>query len=159
MVDGLSGVGEEVTRLALYLFGKELKMVGCIASDDFRMEKTFTFIFVDDDVCVPMRLVLCLIASKMPLFTGMKHGHTPLSRALRATRAWGNVLYEINIQPAQEVWKNETAEAAGYHDFAAILIFDCAVRQLMLVDNFGESVARVKRVPARCTHSGLGDVW
>ena len=66
MVDGLSGVGEEVTRLALYLFGKELKMVGCIASDDFRMEKTF--IFVDDDVCVPMRLVLCLIASKMPLF-------------------------------------------------------------------------------------------
>ena len=73
--------------------------------------------------------------------------------------ARGNVLYEINIQPAQEVWKNETAEAAGYHDFAAILIFDCAVRQLMLVDNFGESVARVKRVPARCTHSELGDVW
>jgi len=67
-VVSLSGVGEEVTRLALYLFGKELKMVGGMASDDFRMEKTFTFIFVDDDVCVPMRLVLCLIASKMPLF-------------------------------------------------------------------------------------------
>ena len=26
-------------------------MVGGMASDDFRMEKTFTFIFVDDDVC------------------------------------------------------------------------------------------------------------
>jgi len=99
------------------------------------------------------------LPQRCPSFTGVKHGHTPLSRALRATRAWGNVLYEINIQPAREVWKNETAEAAGYHDFAAILIFDCAVRQLMLVDNFGESVARVKRVPARCTHSGLGDVW
>ena len=50
-VVSLSGVGEEVTRLALYLFGKELEMVGGMVSDDFRMEKTFTFIFVDDDVC------------------------------------------------------------------------------------------------------------
>jgi len=232
-VDGLSGVGEEVTLLALYLLGKELKIVGGMAGDDFRMEKTF--VFVDDNVCTDA-VGVCLIASKMPLFTAVKHGHTPLSRALRATRARGNVLYEINNQPAWEVWKKETAEAArrrgievtelktaaeiarfltnyplglatekegeykirwpsginedgslnftcgiaegavfrvmdgsnleaqikameeaaliarhsaeeaGYHDFAGILIFDCAVRQLMLGDKFGESVASVKRV-------------
>ena len=109
LIDGLSGVGEEVTLLASYHFGKELKIVGGMASDDFKMEKTF--VFSDDNVCTNA-LGVCLFASKMPLFTGVKHGHTPLSRALKATRAEGNVLYEINNRPAWEIWKEETAEVA-----------------------------------------------
>ncbi len=233
LVDGLSGVGEEVTLLALYLFGRELKIVGGMAGDDFRMERTC--IFVGDEVCSDA-VGVCLLASKKPMFTGVKHGHVPLSRPLRATRARGNVLYEVNNRPAWEVWKEETAEAArkrgievtelrssaevarfltnyplglatenegeykirwpagmnedgslnftcgiaegavfrimdgsnleaqtrtmeeaaliamhnaaaaGYHHFAGALIFDCAVRQLMLGERFGESVSRVRHV-------------
>ncbi len=109
LVDGLSGVGEEVTLLAQYLFNKEMKIVGGMAGDDFRMEKTF--VAVNDKVSSDA-VGVCLLASKMPLFTCVKHGHTPLSDALRATRAEGNILYEINNQPAWSVWKAKTAEVA-----------------------------------------------
>ena len=233
LIDGLSGVGEEAALLASYLFGRELKIVGGMAGDDFKMEKTF--VFSDDKVCTNA-LSVCLLASKMPLFTSVKHGHIPLGRALKATRTEGNVLYEINDRPAWEVWKEETAEAArkrgidvellktpskvaqfftnymlglagekeeqhkirwpmginkdgslnftcgitegtvfrimdgsdlekqisaagkavmiarqsaenaGYSEFAGILVFDCAVRQLMLKDRFSESVDRFKKI-------------
>ena len=233
LIDGLSGVGEEATLLASYLFGRELKIVGGMAGDDFKMEKTF--VFSDDKVCTNA-LSVCLLASKMPLFTSVKHGNIPFGRALKATRTEGNVLYEINDRPAWEVWKEETAEAArkrgidvellktpskiaqfftnymlglagekeeqhkirwpmsinedgslnfscgiaegtvfrimdggnmekqisasekvamtarqsaenaGYSEFAGILVFDCAVRQLMLKDRFSESVDRFKKI-------------
>lgn len=110
LIDGLSGVGEEATLLASYLFGRELKIVGGMAGDDFKMEKTF--VFSDDKVCTDA-LSFCLFVSKMPLFTSVKHGYIPLSRALKATRTKDNVLYEINDRPAWELWKEETAEAAG----------------------------------------------
>ena len=35
LIDGLSGVGEEATLLASYLFDKELRIVGGMAGDDF----------------------------------------------------------------------------------------------------------------------------
>jgi methyl-accepting chemotaxis protein len=233
LIDGLSGAGEEVALLASYLFGRELKIVGGMAGDDFKMEKTF--VFSDDKVCTNA-LSVCLLASKMPLFTSVKHGHIPSGRALKATRTKGNVLYEINDRPAWELWKEETAEVArkrgidvkkikipadiaqfftnymlglatekedqyklrwpmginkdgslnftcgitegtvfrimdgsnlekqisaaekavmiarqsaenaGYSEFAGILVFDCAVRQLMLKDRFSESVDRFKKV-------------
>ncbi len=233
LVDGLSGVGEEVALLASYLFGKEQRIVGGMAGDDFKMERTV--VFSDDNVCTNA-LSVCLLASKMPLFTGVKHGHTPLSRVLKITRAEGNVLYEINNRPAWEIWKEETAEAArkrgidveqfktpaevgqffashtlglttekegeykircpsginddgsinfhcgiaeganfcimqgsnlekqinaveeaariakqsaesaGYSEFAGILVFECAVRKLMLGDRFSEAVDCFKKV-------------
>jgi len=108
-IDGLSGVGEEITLLASYLLGNEFKIVGGMAGDDFKMEKTF--VFCDDDICTNA-LCICLLASKKPLFTGIKHGHIPLSKSLKMTRAQGNILYEINNRPAWEVWKDETAIAA-----------------------------------------------
>jgi methyl-accepting chemotaxis protein len=233
LIDGLSGVGEEITLLASYLFDKELRIVGGMAGDDFKMEKTF--VFSDDKVCTNA-VSACLLASKMPLFTGIKHGHIPLSRALKVTRAEGNVLYEINNKPAWEIWKEETvevaqkrgidieqlktpaeiarfftnyslglatekegeykirwpaginedgslnftcgitegsvfrimdgsnlenqinaaeeaariakqsAENAGYSEFAGILVFDCAVRLLMLNDRFSDAVDCFKKV-------------
>ncbi len=233
LIDGLSGVGEEVTLLASYLLDPEMRIVGGMAGDDFRMEETF--VFCDERVATDA-LGICLFASKMPLFTGVKHGHIPLSRTLKVTRAQGNVLYEINDMPAWDVWKEETAEAArkmgvdveklvdpaeiaqfftnyilglatekegqykirwpvsinkdgslsftcgitegsvfrimdgsdqekqinaaeeaavlakesaknaGYSEFAGILVFDCAVRQLMLGGRFSEAVDCFKKV-------------
>jgi methyl-accepting chemotaxis protein len=233
LIDGLSGVGEEVTLLAPYFFGKELRIVGGMASDDFKMEKTF--VFSDDNVCTNA-LSICLLASKMHLFSSVKYGHTPLSRTFKTTRTEGNVLYEINNRPAWEIWKEETAEAArkrgidveqfktpaeiaqffashtlglatekegeykircpsginddgsinfhcgiaeganfcimqgsnlekqiyaveeaariakqsaesaGYSEFAGILVFECAVRKLMLGDRFSEAVDCFKKV-------------
>ncbi|MEA3281732.1 MAG: FIST N-terminal domain-containing protein [Euryarchaeota archaeon] len=233
IADGLSGMGERVALLASYLFGRGLRIVGGMAGDDFKMEKTFVF---SDDTVRTDAIGVCLLASKMPLFTGVKHGHTPVSRELKATRTEGSVLYEINNMPAWDAWKEETAEtarksgidanqlktpaeiaqfcansqlglatekegeykirwpvsanedgslnfacdiaegaifrimdgsdlenqidaaegaimmakqsaeAAGYSEFAGILVFDCAHRQLILGDRFPDSVDRFKKV-------------
>jgi methyl-accepting chemotaxis protein len=233
LIDGLSGAGEEVALLTSYLSGHKLKVVGGMASDDFKMTKTFVF---SDDKVRTNALSACLLASKMPLFTGVKHGHTPLSEELKASRTKGNVLYEINGRPAWEIWKKETAQAArkrgldveqlktpaeiaqfltnymlglatgkdgqyktrwpgsvnedgslnftcgiaqgaifrimdssnlenqinaaekaariarksaenaGHSEFAGIIVFDCAHRQLLLGDRFSEAVDRFKRV-------------
>ncbi len=233
LIDGLSGVGEEVALLASYILDREVRIVGGMAGDDFKMKETF--VFCDDRVATDA-LSVCLFASKMPLFTGVMHGHTPLSRALKVTRAQANVLHEINDLPAWDVWKEETAEIAwnrgvdvekladpaeiaqfftihslglatenegqykirwpvsmnddgslnftcgiaegsvfrimdgsdqenqinaaegaavlakesaenaGYFEFAGMLVFDCAVRQLMLGSRFPEAVDRFKKV-------------
>ncbi|MEA1908138.1 MAG: FIST N-terminal domain-containing protein [Euryarchaeota archaeon] len=233
MIDGLSGVGEEVALLASYILDRKMRIVGGMAGDDFKMKETF--VFCNDRVATDA-LSVCLFASKMPLFTGVKHGHTPISRAHKVTRAQTNVLHEINDAPAWDVWKEETAEIsrnrgvdveklvdpveiaqfftnyslglatekegqykirwpvsinddgalnftcgitegsifrimdgsdhenqinaaegaavlakesaenAGYFEFAGMLVFDCAVRQLMLGDRFHEAVDRFKKV-------------
>ena len=230
-IDGLSGVGEEITLLASYLLSNEIKIVGGMAGDDFKMEKTF--VFCDDNISTDA-VCVCFLASKKPLFTGIKHGHKPLRKSMKVTRAQGNILYEINDRPAWEVWKEETAIAArkkgidveqltdpgqiaqfftkyilglatdkkdaykirwpvsinndgsfnftcgiaqgavfnimdesdfedqinapkeavrmarrfahnaGYEKYAGILVFDCAVRQLMLQDRFCEGIEQIK---------------
>ncbi|KAF5417717.1 MAG: hypothetical protein C5S38_01180 [Candidatus Methanophagaceae archaeon] len=233
MVDGLAGVGEEVTLWASYLFGREQRIIGGMAGDDFKMKQTF--VYSDDTVCTNA-LSVCHLTAKIPLFTGVKHGHRPLSRVLTATKTKGNVRYEIDNRPAWEIWKEETAEVArkraieveeletpaeiaqfftnytlglatgkegehkirwpsginedgsliftcaiaegavfriidgsnlenqikaaeeavviakrnaekaGYSDFAGVIVFDCAVRQLMLGDRFSEAVDLCKNV-------------
>ncbi len=233
IIDGLSGVGEEVALLASYTLDRAVSIVGGMAGDDFKMKETFVFC---DDCVATDALSVCLFASKMPLFTGVKHGHTPISRALKVTRARANVLHEINDAPAWDVWKEETTEIArnrgvdvekltdpaeiaqfftnyslglatdkegqykirwpvsinddgslnfacgisegsifrimdgsdqenqinaaegaavsakesaensGYFEFAGMLVFDCAVRQLMLGSRFSEAVDRFKKV-------------
>lgn len=112
LVDGLAGVGEEITMLASYIFEqvlhKKIKLVGGCAGDDMQFERTFVF---SDDMVATDAVSICLLASRMPLFTAVKHGHSPMSRPLRVTRAKGNVVYEIDGRSAWEVWKEETRGA------------------------------------------------
>jgi methyl-accepting chemotaxis protein len=109
LADGLAGVGEEITLFASNILGPTAKIVGGTAADDMKFLKTFVF---SNDKIASDAVSICLLASKMPLFTGIKHGHIPLSRPLKITKARENVLYEIDNQPAWEVWKKETAQSA-----------------------------------------------
>ncbi|MBU4304633.1 MAG: FIST C-terminal domain-containing protein [Candidatus Omnitrophica bacterium] len=108
-VDGLAGKGEEISIAATNALGVEVKLAGGAAADDLKFEKTFVFC---EDKVASNAATICLITSKSPLFTGVKHGHIPLSKLLKATKAKGGVLYEVNNRPAWEVWKEETKEAA-----------------------------------------------
>jgi methyl-accepting chemotaxis protein len=57
--------------------------------------------------------VVASIFSKTPLGVGVCHGHEPLSRPLRVTRAAGNVVSEIEGRPAWSVWLDETRASAA----------------------------------------------
>lgn len=113
LVDGLTGLGEEIAVLTSQVFEQvfveKVKFVGGAASDDMQFKETFVF---SDDTVATNSASICLLASKKPLFTAVKHGHMPLTRPLKITRAEGNILYEVNGRPAWEVWKEETAESA-----------------------------------------------
>ncbi len=237
LIDGLAGVGEEMAVLTSYAFDhvfvQKGRFVGGAAGDDLQYKETFVF---SEDKVATNSACICLFASKMPLFSGVKHGHAPLSRPLKITKAKGNIVYEVEGKQPWEVWKEETAQAAkksgiyveklkdtaeiaqffadhdlglvtekegeykirwpiginedgslifscgiaegavfrimdgsnlekqinsaeeaarearrnaenaGYSDFAGILVFDCAVRQLTLGDRFSEAVDRFKKV-------------
>lgn len=106
LVDGLRGKGEEVTINASNIFGLKVKLVGGAAGDDLKFKQTF--VFCNDKVASDAAAV-CLVASQVPVFTGVKHGHLPLSEPLRITKAKGSVLYEVNNRPAWEVWKEKAA--------------------------------------------------
>lgn len=57
-----------------------------------------------------------------------------------------NLEDQINAAEKAAVIAKQNAENAGYSDFAGIIVFDCAVRQLMLGDRFPEAMDRFKKV-------------
>ena len=87
-----------------------MKLAGGAAGDYLRFEATS--VFCDDQVATDA-ISACLFASKKPLYTGVAHGHTPVSEPLQATSAKECVLYELNGMPAWDVWNEATAEAAS----------------------------------------------
>ncbi len=114
-LDGLAGVGEEITLLTSsvfnQIFGRNVMLVGGAAGDDLKFRATALF---SDDMVASDALSVCMLASatKRPLFADLEHVHVPVSPPLRITRAEGCVLYEIEGRPAWDVWKEQTAEAA-----------------------------------------------
>lgn len=102
LVDGLVGKGEETVLAASSILGPSVKFSGGAASDDLKFQKTQVFA---DGQAIPDAVSVCLVTSQKPMIISVKHGHKPLSPPLKITKAKGNVLYEIDDQPALDVWK------------------------------------------------------
>lgn len=101
-VDGLIGRGEEVVLAASSILGADVKFAGAAAADDLKFQKTLVFC---DDKVLSNAVAIALMASKIPTIITVKHGHKPLSPALTVTKAKDNILYELQGEPAYEVWK------------------------------------------------------
>ena len=110
LIDGLAGKGEETVFAAFSAFGPTVKFSGGAAGDDLAFKETKVF---TDDQIESDAVSLCLVASKIPIQIGVSHGHSPISPAFTITKAKGNILYEVDGQPAYEVWKKHTAENAA----------------------------------------------
>lgn len=108
-IDGLAGKGEEATLAACSALGPAVKFSGGAAGDDLKFKETK--VFRNDDVASDA-VSLCLVASKIPLQIGVNHGHCPISGPLTVTKAKGNILYEVEGEPALSVWKRQTADRA-----------------------------------------------
>ena len=102
LVDGLAGKGEEIVLAASSVLGDKIKFAGGAAADEWELDETRVFA---DNKSFVNAVVLCLIASKQPVIITVKHGHVPISPPLKITKAKDNVVYEVNGQPAVDVWK------------------------------------------------------
>lgn len=109
LIDGLVGKGEESALAALDALGPNVKFSGGAAADDLKFKETKVFtnseIFSD-------AVSLTLVASRIPVAIGVKHGHFPISPPLTITKAEGNIVSEINGRPAFDVWKEYTRHNA-----------------------------------------------
>jgi methyl-accepting chemotaxis protein len=110
LTDGMVGNGEEITLTVANMSGSTAKIVGGLAADDFKMQRTVVF---HNDRVSEKAASICVMASKKPFYTAVNHGHCPLSKPMRITKARGNVLFEVEGRPAWDVWKEQTTEQAA----------------------------------------------
>lgn len=109
LIDGLAGKGEESVLAALDALGPNVKFSGGAAADDLKFKETS--VFTNNEVSLNA-VSLTLVASRIPVAIGVKHGHSPISPPLTITKAKGNIVYEIDGRPAFEVWKEYTRQNA-----------------------------------------------
>lgn len=109
LLDPLAGNGEEATLIAAELLGPDVVLAGGAAGDDLAMRQTWVSA---GDVAKTDAVVIALLFSKTPLGVGVCHGHIPLSRPLKVTKAEGSVIHEVEGRPAWDVWLEETKEAS-----------------------------------------------
>ena len=104
LVDGLGGSGEPLLRAMQEASDPWHHIVGGAAGDDGMFKATHVGTSRDgahNDAAVVLNFV-----GRNPWGIGIGQGLTPRSKVMRVTRAEGNVLYEIDGQPAFDVYRN-----------------------------------------------------
>jgi methyl-accepting chemotaxis protein len=109
MIDGLGGNGEEATLCASAVFGADVKIAGGAAGDELAFDKTWV---IANDQVLTDAVSICVMKGPGTFFTGVQHGHKPLSEPLMVTRAEENVLYEVDGRSAWDVWKEKAGTRA-----------------------------------------------
>lgn len=100
--DGLTGNGCAILKGITSVLGGHIPIAGGTAGDNGKFLKTLQF--AGDQVYTD---TLCGIAfyGDFRLGTGVRSGWSPIGLAKRVTRSRGNVLYELNGEPALNVYE------------------------------------------------------
>lgn len=100
--DGLTGNGCAILRGMASVLGEELPISGGTAGDASRFERTWQFagkrLLTDAVVAIGF-------SGDFKVGTGVKSGWSPVGTAKIVTRASGNIVYELNGEPALDVFK------------------------------------------------------
>ena len=111
LLDPLSGNAEETVLLAASMLGHDVPLAGGAAGDDLKMARTQVACGAagarESDA-----VTVALIFSRSPLGVGVCHGHSPLSRPLKITRAHDNIVEQLEGRPAWQVWVEQTRKRA-----------------------------------------------
>jgi hypothetical protein len=105
--DGLTPDQREVARGVYEVTGATVPFVGGAAGDDLRWERTCTF---GEGVLRSNGILAIWLNSAQPMGVSIDHGWRPISQPMLVTRAEGTVIYELDGQPALDVY---TAELGG----------------------------------------------
>jgi hypothetical protein len=100
--DGLVTNSAEVTRGIQEVLGTSFLLAGGMAADDSRFVKTSQYAH---DRVFSRSIVGVLLGGSIRMGVGMEHGFAPISKPRRITRAKGNILFELDEQPAASVYE------------------------------------------------------
>lgn len=100
--DGISGNGCAILRGIISVLGEAVPIAGGTAGDNGKFHRTWQFaggkLLTDAAVAVGF-------SGDFHLGTGVKSGWSPIGLAKKVTRASGNILYELNDEPALQVYE------------------------------------------------------
>ena len=100
--DGISGNGCAILRGMMSVLGESVPISGGTAGDSGKFQRTWQFaggkLLTDAAVAIGF-------SGDFHLGTGVKSGWSPIGLAKKVTRASGNVLYELNGEPALQVYE------------------------------------------------------
>lgn len=107
--DGLTGNGCALLRGIEARFGPELPIAGGTAGDNGKFQQTWQLAGnrVFSDAAVAMGF-----SGPLKLGTGIRSGWSPIGLPKKVTRSSGNVLYELNGEPALHVFERFLGEHA-----------------------------------------------
>lgn len=106
--NGLVGKGEQITLVTGQLLG-DVPLAGGSAADNLALEETT--VLTEEGVSKD-GVVVAQLSSNQPFAVAASHGHSPLSDRHEVTETEENVVYELDGEPAFDVWKREIAEPA-----------------------------------------------
>ncbi len=101
---GLTLDGQRFVEGIMDVAGKNITMYGGLAGDDAKFEKTF--VFTESQITENGAVVLAFDKKHVRMNGLATSGWVGLGAELKVTRSEGNIVYEIDNQPALEVYKN-----------------------------------------------------
>jgi len=100
--DGLKAQGSDLIHGLQERLGMSFPLAGASSSDNLAFKKTYQYYgseAASDSACA------VLLGGKFNFGLGIKHGWKPLGKPRFATRASGNMLYEIDGKPAVNIYR------------------------------------------------------
>ena len=167
--DGVLGNGCAILRGLLSVLGEEVPVAGGTAGDNGKMQRTWQFagrkLLTDAAVAIGF-------SGHFHLGTGVRSGWSPIGLAKKVTRASGNILYELNGEPALQVYERflgkhaEKLPAVGV-EYPLGLVGNCLdddsgdyylLRATMSVDRREKSIRFAGEIPeGAMVHLTCGD--
>jgi hypothetical protein len=108
LCDGLTPDQREMARGAYDVTSAVVPLVGVAAGDDLHWRATYTF---GEGRILANGLVCVWLNSARPMAVAVDHGWRPLGKPMLVTRAEGPTIYELDGQPALDVYLSERGAA------------------------------------------------
>ncbi len=103
LLDGLAENGAAAARGVQEVFGKNFPIVGGSAGDDFLFKKTYEYY---NDQVLENSVIGIGLSGKFSFGVGVRHGWEPIGLPMKATRAKGAKLIEVNNRPALSIYED-----------------------------------------------------
>ncbi len=100
--DGMIEEGSSLIYGMQEIFGRSFPMVGASASCEMRSMKTF--LYFNQEVLTDSAIGI-LWGGRLNFGLGIKHGWKPLGKPHSVTKSYGNVVYEIDNEPAANIYE------------------------------------------------------
>lgn len=108
--DVLTGNGADIVRGVLDVLGEHFPVIGGAAGDDFLFEKTYEY---ENDEAVSGAVGGLGLAGDFAMGAGVRHGWVPIGVPMKVTKSRGEVIFELDHQPAIKIYEEYFGEKAA----------------------------------------------